>query len=121
MAEDGFIPLPRVASSPGTVQAETVRARLASATAGGEPRLREAARDFEALLITQMIQAMRQTVPDGGLLESDSARETYFGLLDVELGKQAAQTGGLGIAQMLERQLRQKPAPVNTEPSDKQP
>ena len=50
---------------------------------GGESAaLREAAEQFEALFIESMLKAMRETVPEGGLLEGEN-EDVYRDILDI--------------------------------------
>jgi murein DD-endopeptidase MepM/ murein hydrolase activator NlpD len=66
---------------------------------------REVARDLEALLVTQMIAAMRRTVPTGGMLEPSAARRTLDGAFDHELARALVQGEGLGIARQIEQAM----------------
>jgi flagellar protein FlgJ len=68
-------------------------------------RLREVARDFEAVLLHQMLKAMRATVPDGGAFPQTAGRRVYEGLMDDELAKAATRGRGLGLAEVLVRDL----------------
>src|ERR1051325_6767514 len=70
-----------------------------------DPKLREAAQDMESLFVTQMLQAMRQTVPESGLLGSGSGQKLFRDMLDQELAKEISHGSGLGIGEMLYRQL----------------
>ena len=66
---------------------------------------REVARDLEALLVTQLITAMRKTVPESSMLESSAARRTLDGAFDHELARALVADGSLGFAKQLEGQL----------------
>jgi len=70
--------------------------------------IKKAATEFESFFLYYMMKTMRQAVPQGGLLESKHT-DTYLGLLDQEVAKRAAQRGGLGLAQAIERQLLRPP------------
>lgn len=80
-------------------------ARL-KADSRSDPRaaLRQAAQQFEAIMLNQMLKSMRETVPDEGVFSSPEGR-TFQGLLDQQWVTQMSQRGGLGIADVLERQL----------------
>lgn len=56
--------------------------------------LREAARQFEAVFINQMISAMRKTVGDGGLVEKSNGQDIFEGMLDEEWSKKLANKAG---------------------------
>ncbi len=68
--------------------------------------LRRACRDFEGLLIEQMLAAMRRSVPESGLFGSSPAASIYESIRDQELARDLAGHGGLGLADALYRQLR---------------
>ncbi|TCP13818.1 flagellar protein FlgJ [Crenobacter luteus] len=88
----------RLAVDPGSLEA--LRARSAQ-----DPKstVKEAARQFEALFMDKLMQAMRETRFDG---EDDSPEmDTYKGLLDQQLVQTLSKTGGLGLAEVLSRQL----------------
>src|SRR5436305_15330404 len=71
-----------------------------------EPRtLREATQEFESLFIAQMMQAMRGTVQESGLMGSGTGQRVFREMLDQEFAKRIATSGGFGIGDMLYRQL----------------
>jgi len=71
----------------------------------GKASNQEAARMFEGMLMTQLFQAMRKTIPESGLLGEDSqARKTYEYLLDQAVLEHAVRGGkGWGLAERLEK------------------
>jgi len=70
---------------------------------------REAAQQFEAMFIQMMMKSMREASFKGELLDS-GALDTFQGLQDREISVQLAKRGGLGIADMLEKQFAQQQA-----------
>jgi peptidoglycan hydrolase FlgJ len=73
---------------------------------GDTPRtLREATEEFESLFVAQMMRSMRSTVPDSGLLGAGGGQQIFREMLDHELSRRAAYSGGFGIGEMLYRQL----------------
>lgn len=66
--------------------------------------LREATQEFESLLISQLFQSMRRTVPEGGLIGTGCER-LFREFLDQEFARRVAFNGGLGLGEMLFRQL----------------
>ena len=64
-------------------------------------KLREASQDFEAIFIKQMLDAMRKTLPKGGLIDGGMAEDIFEDMLYEERAKLMAKTGSLGIADML--------------------
>ena len=71
-----------------------------------EGALRAAARQFETLLLDMMIKSMRATVPEDGLLDNEGTR-MFTGLLDQQFSRSIAAKGGLGLADLLVKQLTQ--------------
>ena len=64
-----------------------------------------AARDFEGWMIGQMLQPMFKSVKTDGLFGGGHAEETFRDLLVDEYGKKVAESGGLGIAAMVRREI----------------
>lgn len=63
------------------------------------------AKQFEALILQQMLKGMRQAMTTGdGPLDSESTR-FYQGLYDQQLATVLTQKGGIGLAKYIERQL----------------
>lgn len=67
-------------------------------------KLKKAATEFESFFLYYMLKTMRQSVPKAGLLDSRHA-DTYLGLMDQEVARLAAERGGFGLAQSIEKQL----------------
>jgi flagellar protein FlgJ len=68
-----------------------------------QAEIKEVARQFEALLMHTLLKNMRATTSQDGLLDNDQTR-LYTSLLDQEIG-QLVSRRGLGLAEILERQL----------------
>ena len=58
-------------------------------------------KEFEQIFLRMLMKSMRSTVPKEGLFPQSTAMEVYEGLLDGEYAKAAAESGGLGVGQML--------------------
>ena len=72
-----------------------------------------AAREFEALLVQQMMKAMRDALPQEGPLSSDAGK-SWISMFDREVAQKMA-ARGIGLAQAIERQLARQittPAPA---------
>lgn len=69
-------------------------------------RLREVASDFEAIFIKQMLDSMRDTLnPDNRLVDTGMAGEIYDDMLYDEYARIMAKTGGIGLADLIVKQL----------------
>ena len=64
-----------------------------------------AAHDFEGWMIGQMLQPMFKSVKTDGLFGGGYAESTFRDLLVDEYGKKVAESGGLGIAAMVRREI----------------
>jgi Rod binding domain-containing protein len=65
-----------------------------------------AAKDFEALLISQMLHSVRSE--GGGWLDTgeDQSSDAAFGLGEEELAKALSQSGGLGLSKVIDAGLK---------------
>lgn len=80
--------------------------------------LREVARQFESLFTTMMLKSMRSATPQDSLFGSDQ-QDFYQDMFDQQLATQLSRGKGLGLADVLVRQLMQggeaaAPAPAST-------
>lgn len=73
---------------------------------GNEKELREACSEFEAYFLQMAYKSMRQTVDSsGGILPKSKAEEVFQDMLDEETCKTASEGKGIGVAEMLYKQL----------------
>ncbi len=63
--------------------------------------LRQAAKEFEAYFVSKMLQNMRKTVIDGGLVEKSDARKNFESMLDDEYAKMIAEEEGIGLSKAI--------------------
>lgn len=73
--------------------------------ASDDPRatLRQAAGQFEALFMQQLLKSMRDAMPKSGMFDGPG-HETYVGMLDQQLAQSMANRPG-GLAEIIARQL----------------
>ena len=96
-------------------RAGQVRLRGSLKETGGSPSeqaaLEASAKEFEGVFLNTLLKAMRQTVPDNELFNSNGATKFYRQMHDAEIARTLA-TGhsGMGIADMIVRQLSREPA-----------
>lgn len=69
-----------------------------------DKELMEVAKKFEAILIHQMLKAMRQTIHKSDLLNSFSLQQ-YESMMDEEIASEMAKNKGIGLADSLFYQL----------------
>lgn len=70
-----------------------------------DPKLKAACEDMEALFIHHMLSEMRKTIPKSGLIDGGRPEEIYTSLMDAELAKKMAGSGGLGLSTILLEQM----------------
>lgn len=70
-----------------------------------QQELKEACKGFEAMFLNMMLREMRKTVPKDELFGDSNAMDIYRDMHDTELMQQVANSGGIGIADMMYRQL----------------
>jgi len=69
-------------------------------------RLRDATRQMEGVFLQQLLKAMRETVPEGGLISPSSGEEMFTALFDERIAQSAADRQDRGLGAVLFRQLR---------------
>ncbi len=67
--------------------------------------LKEACQAFESVFVTYMLQKMRGTVSEGGMLEGGPGQSMYKEMLDEEYAKSISESGNLGLADLMYQQL----------------
>jgi flagellar protein FlgJ len=80
--------------------------------------LREVAGQFEALFIQSMLKNMRDASLGDSLFGDSEQHEMYQGMLDQQLSVEMAGGRGIGLAEMLVRQMGGEVASVPTTPGD---
>lgn len=68
-------------------------------------KLKEVCKDMEAVFLNLMLSKMRETVPKSKLMGDSSQEELFQSMLDSEMTKNLAKAGGMGLADMLYKQL----------------
>ncbi len=66
--------------------------------------IRQTAEQFEAYFVQQMMNTMRESIEKSDLVEGGSM-DMYQDLMDKEVSLSLAKRGGMGLANMLERQM----------------
>ncbi|MCH3959632.1 MAG: rod-binding protein [Selenomonas sp.] len=82
--------------------------KSSSVEAGVEKKdkeLKEACKGFEAMFLSMMYKEMRATVPEDKLFGESNGQKIFQDMQDTELMKNVADSGGVGLADMMYRQL----------------
>ena len=71
--------------------------------------LKQAAQQFEGMLLQMMLKSMRDATPQDGLLDSEQTR-FFTSLMDQQVAQNLSSTGALGFAKLIEQQLARNSA-----------
>ncbi len=85
---------------------DSLKTRLQSGDEKTEEQLRSLSRQFESIFIHQMLKSMRKTVPKSQFFDSFSM-DMYQSMMDEEIANELSQQKGIGLADMLFRELVQ--------------
>jgi peptidoglycan hydrolase FlgJ len=69
--------------------------------------LKDAAHEFEAYFISNLLKEMRATVPKGALENKGGAY--FYSFYDQEIGRLASEAGGIGLARMIREYTEKTP------------
>jgi Rod binding domain-containing protein len=107
------LPPAGLAAATGALSERRAKAAAASVAAGNSAKshksdleIDNAARQFEALLLQQMMKSMWQTVPSSGLLSGGKEQEYYREMLVDSLATEIAKGQGLGIKDVIVRDIK---------------
>ncbi len=70
-----------------------------------QKKLREACQELESVFLNMMLGKMRDTIPERTLFPKSSGEKMMQSMLDVELTRVMAKGKGMGLADMLYKQL----------------
>lgn len=76
-----------------------------SAKEGSERQMRQACEEFEAFFVQAMFKSMRNTIPEGGMIERSNGQKWFEEFMDAEVAKSLAQKTDLGVAQALYQEM----------------
>ena len=79
---------------------------LQTAGLSDDQKLREAANDFEAIFAQQMLKAMRDATLKSDLIKVSEGERVFREMLDQHRSKQLADSGSLGLGELIYKQLR---------------
>jgi Rod binding protein len=74
---------------------------------GAQQKLRKACNDFEAVFMSKMWEEMRATIPKSGFMHSPQ-EDMYRSMFDRDFSEKLAADGGIGLGDMLYKQLKDK-------------
>jgi len=71
-------------------------------------KLRKVCREFESLLIAQIIRKMRDSIPRSDFFGSEDEERIFRDMLDCEIAKSVSESGAMKLADILYAQLVMK-------------
>ncbi len=80
--------------------------KLQDAELSNEQKLRKAASDFEAIFAQQMLKSMRDATLKSDLIKTSEGERVFREMLDQHRSEQLADSGSLGLGEMIYKQLR---------------
>ena len=91
--------------SPELIKTDRVHNSLesgkASSSCKSDAQLKEACFELESLFIKHLLKEMRATIPRSGCISGGKAEEIYTSMLDSQLAKEMAFSGGIGLSSLL--------------------
>ena len=78
-----------------------------SGTSDDSARLEKACLELESIFIHHLLKEMRATIPKSELTGGESIKEMYNHMTDSQLARKLANDGGIGLSDLLIRQLKQ--------------
>ena len=91
-----------------TLQANQLKKIPETKGVSDDDKLREAANDFEAIFIQQMLKTMRKTSFESDLLPKSEGEKVFQSLLDEQYALLSAKSRSLGLSEMIYQQLKPK-------------
>lgn len=78
---------------------------LGQRSGASKEALQEAAEQFEALFLYQLLNEMRRTVPDSDLFGNRKAEKLFQSLLDQEVADHSVRAQSVGLAKLIYEQM----------------
>lgn len=95
-----------VATALARLQATTVAANKgATGVAAGHETVRRVAQEFEALFLAEMLGPVFESADTDGLFGGGEGEKVFRSMMVQEYGKAIAQSGGVGIADAVQREI----------------
>jgi peptidoglycan hydrolase FlgJ len=101
-----------------TSAAITRAATAAGMTPADQRKLRTAANEVESLFLGNLLKMMRQASSQGSAPLTGQGQRIYQEMMDEQLGRALANSGGLGLSDMLVRDVIRRQASAKKPSSD---
>jgi flagellar protein FlgJ len=87
---------------------QTIGERSKSGKKLSDKEMEQVGKQFESLLLHQLLSAMRKTVPENELFGNTPADEMYKDMFDQQIAEQVADSGQTGISQSITEEIRRQ-------------
>ena len=74
-----------------------------------DTKLKEVCQQLESIFVHQMLSQMRNSIPKGGFIQANQGEKIFQDMLDQEYAQKMSKAGGIGLADLMYRQLSTKP------------
>jgi peptidoglycan hydrolase FlgJ len=81
-------------------------------------KIQELSRQFEALLVRQILKDARKSVIKSDLFPQSLSSDIYQDMINSQLADSISHSGTLGLAQHLEREFLRQETDLNSDPGD---
>jgi len=88
-----------------SIQSKQIKGLSQMKDISNDLKLREAANDFEAIFVKQMLETMRKTSIETNLIPKSEGEKVFQSMLDEHYSKIMATSGSLGLGEMIYQQL----------------
>jgi len=95
-------------SSASIDRLQQIGARAASGKEMSDKEIKEVGQQFEAMLLHQLLSAMRKSIPKNELFGESSASEIYRDLFDEKIAEQVARASQTGIGEALAQEIKEQ-------------
>ncbi len=68
-------------------------------------KLLKAAKDFEGILVKEILKSMRSTLTEGGMFGTGAAGEIYSDMMDDAIAQKVSARGDMGLAEIIYRKM----------------
>ena len=79
---------------------------VAPAATSSDAKLRRAAQELEGVFVQELFKAMRETVPEGGIVDGGPGEDMFSSMMDQTISSEAASGWERGLGAALYRQLK---------------
>ena len=88
-----------------TAQDDFEKQLKSAMSSNDDKQLKSVCKQFEGIMLSMMYKEMKATVPQDDLMPQDSGKDIFDSMLDDKLMDQASQSNGIGLADILYKQL----------------